>query len=79
MNTLLSWISHVLGVYTPTSYIEYIYDFQGQVIGTQNTIPAGLAGVDWQYIVTALFLLITIYSVFRLLGVLLQAFSGIRS
>ena len=76
MNTIVEWIASILGEYNPVTY--EVYSVAGDTEVINEVIPAGLAGVDWQYIVTALFLLLTVYSVFRLLGVLLQGIGGRR-
>lgn len=73
-DSIIEWIESVLGTYSPVTYqVSKILDGQ-EVI--EEVIPAGFAGVDWRYIATAGFLLITVYSVFRLLGVLLDRIGG---
>lgn len=47
-----------LGVYSPVTYSD----------GSVNIIPAGLAGVDWTYIVRAGAFLLIVYCLFRLVG-----------
>lgn len=81
MNTIIDWIESVLGNYQPITYQvkESVADALGGVHSvTYNAIPSGLAGVDWRYVSTAAFLLVCVWSVFRLLGVLLSALSGGR-
>lgn len=81
ISTVRAWIESVLGTYTPITYQAkqiVALDQGGSSTVSYNVIPAGLAGVDWAYIATAAILLCVIYSVFRLLGVLLQSISGGR-
>lgn len=51
----------LLGDYNPITYTA----------GNETIIPAGFAGVDWPYLVRALVFIVAIYSIFRLLGVIL--------
>lgn len=51
-----------LGIYTPITYSD----------GSVNIIPAGLAGVDWSYLVRAFAFLLIVYCLFRLVGGLFQ-------
>ncbi len=79
IQTIRDWLASVLGEYTPITYevTQYAADPDLGLIQIQDEVVAsGLAGVDWEYIATAALLLIAIWSVFRLLGVLLQAISG---
>lgn len=74
MSTILEWLSGILGTYTPVTYqVTKVID--GQEI-VEDVVAQGLAGVDWQYVLCGLLLLLTIYSVFRLLGILLQSIGG---
>lgn len=74
MSTILEWLSGILGTYTPVTY-QVIKVIDGQEI-VEDVVAQGLAGVDWQYVLCGLLLLLTIYSVFRLLGILLQSIGG---
>lgn len=79
VDTIRNWLASVLGEYTPVTYevTSYATDPDLGLIQIQDEVVAsGLAGVDWEYIATAALLLIAIWSVFRLLGVLLQTISG---
>lgn len=58
----------VLGVYTPVSYAQSIYDAAGTLKEVVNVIPAGLAGVDWLYVLSGLLLIVVVYALFRALG-----------
>ena len=71
---LIEFIQTLLGTYEPVSYP--VYEIAPDVEVVRNIIPSGLAGVDWRYIFTGLVFLVTIYSVFRLLGILLQSIGG---
>lgn len=76
IQTIKDWIASVLGTYTPVTYTVRLVGADGASAGSYTAVAEGLAGVDWEYIFTALFLLIVVYSVFRLLGVLLSKISG---
>lgn len=76
IQTIKDWIASVLGTYTPVTYTVRLVDADGASVGSYQAVAEGLAGVDWEYIFTAIFLLIVVYSVFRLLGVLLSKISG---
>lgn len=80
IDTIREWLESILGTYEPVTYTEKIMQVSpitGESITTSfERVADGLAGLDWSYIFTALLLLVTIYSVFRLLGVLLQSLSG---
>lgn len=55
MNGIRNFLATICGVYTP-------------VVASDGSIPSGLAGVDWPYVLTALLVIITIYSIFRIIG-----------
>lgn len=79
ITSIRQWIESVLGVYQPVTYTAKAIAINGE--GTYATtswteVAHGVAGLDWGYICTAIVLVVTIYSVFRLLGVLLQALCG---
>lgn len=79
IQTIRDWIDSVLGTYEPVTYqvkVMIADALGGSSTTTYTKVADGLAGVDWGYIATAALLLIAIWSVFRLLGVLLQAISG---
>lgn len=80
--TIKDWIASVLGVYTPVTYQETLLVADvangGSITRTYEKVAEGMAGLDYEYIFTALFLLIAVYSVFRLLGILMQALCGVR-
>lgn len=76
--TIRDWVESILGTYDPVTYTVRVVDSSGASVASYSAIPDGVAGLDWSYIVTAVLLIVVIYSVFRLLGVLLQAVSGGR-
>lgn len=82
ISTIRAWLESILGTYEPITYTvkDAVSYGGGDAMAyhefTYSKVADGLAGLDWSYIFTALLLLVTIYSVFRLLGVLLQALSG---
>lgn len=81
IQTLREWLASILGAYEPVTYnvtqMANDPDF-GVIQVVDSYVAKGLAGVDWEYVVTALVLVITIYSVFRLMGILLSSLSGGR-
>lgn len=72
INTIREWVESVLGTYEPVTFIHKAYDTEGALVGSWTEVASGVAGVDWGYIVTAALLIVCIWSVFRLLGVLLD-------
>ena len=81
IQTLRDWIASILGNYEPVTYnvTQMGNDPDIGLVQVVDTYVAkGLAGVDWEYVVTALVLVITVYSVFRLMGILLSTLSGGR-
>lgn len=84
ISTIREWLEGILGTYEPVMYtvkgaVSYGgADSMAYHEYTYQKVADGLAGLDWSYIFTALLLLVVIYSVFRLLGILLQAFTGGR-
>lgn len=74
MSTILDWLSSILGEYEPVTY--NVYRISGDTEIYDQVVATGLAGVDWQYIICGILLIVTIYSVFRLLGILLQSIGG---
>lgn len=80
ISTIRAWLESILGEYEPVTYTvkTLVADTVngGAISQTYTKVADGVAGLDWSFIFTALLLLVVIYSVFRLLGVLLQAFTG---
>lgn len=82
IQTLRDWLTSILGTYEPVTYLVKGCTAYGGMDGgnyhefTYTKVADGLAGLDWEYVVTALVLVITIYSVFRLMGILLSTLSG---
>jgi len=62
----------LLGTYTPvmTKQVVYTYDTvtSAYITSQIDVVAAGVAGIDWLYILTAAFFLIVVYSFFRILG-----------
>lgn len=52
---MIEFLNNVLGTYTP-------------IINRAGEIPAGMAGVDWPYLIRAAAFLLVFYCVFRILG-----------
>ena len=79
ISTIRAWVEAILGEYEPVTYqvkVMVADALGGSSTTTYTEVAQGVAGVDWSYVVTAALLLVVVYSVFRLLGVLLQAFTG---
>lgn len=79
ISTIRAWIESILGTYEPITYTAkqvVALEQGGSTTVSWTEVANGLAGVDWGYIATAALLLCTVYSVFRLLGVLLQSITG---
>lgn len=60
------FLQSVLGVYHPITYETYqMIDEQMVVV---DVIPAGVAGVDWLYVLSGVAFILCVYAVFRILG-----------
>lgn len=70
--SLIEWIASVLGEYTPVTY--EVYRVAGDTEVYDTVVASGMAGVDWPYVLTALFLIVCVWSVFRILGMLMEVF-----
>lgn len=55
MEGFIQFLNNLLGTYTP-------------IVNETGTIPAGMAGVDWPYIIRAVVFIIVLWSIFRILG-----------
>ena len=64
---MIAFIRQILGAYTAITY--QVYNEASQAV--EDIIPAGLAGVDWGYIITGLAFLILLYSALKLIGALI--------
>lgn len=68
------FINGILGAYEPISYVEEHFFFSAEnpdvvtEMITANVIPAGLAGVDWSYVISGLAFLIVLFCLFKTLG-----------
>lgn len=70
--SLLEWISSVLGEYEPITY--QVYRIAGDTEVYDTVVASGAAGVNWQYVLSAAFLIVCVWSVFRIIGSLLEVF-----
>ena len=61
---MIQWLNTFFGTYTPITY-QY-YDQAAEMY--QTIIPAGMAGVDWQFIANVFIFGIVLYCFFRTLG-----------
>lgn len=64
---MIAFIRSLLGAYTPVFY--QVYNEASQQI--ENIIPAGLAGVDWGYIISGVLFCIVVYCMLKFLGALI--------
>lgn len=55
MYALVEFVNSVLGDYVP-------------VVDNLGNIPAGFSGVNWEYVCCGALLVLTVYSVFKILG-----------
>lgn len=55
INTFRDFLNNVLGPYMP-------------VVSQNGDIPAGFAGVDWSFIFAGVLLVVTVYSVYKIIG-----------
>lgn len=69
---MYAFLQSILGTYTPVTYLHEFAqwdDVTGQyIVLRENVIPAGLAGVDWLYILSGVAFIVVIWSIFRILG-----------
>lgn len=67
------FINAILGAYEPVQYVveEYTFAEDGLTVlemVSSEVIPAGLAGVDWSYVITGLVFVVVVYCLFKTLG-----------
>lgn len=62
-------IANIFGTYTPPTNVTYVV--VDGVTQTVNVIPAGVAGVDWQWLAGVGLFAIVLYCLLRMVGVLL--------
>jgi len=67
MTVLQALIVSLFGSYTPPTYA--VTDAAGVV---SNIIPAGFAGVDWQWVAGVFLFAIVLHGFLRMVGVLLK-------
>lgn len=60
------FLQSVLGVYRPITYQTYQM-VEDELISV-DVIPAGVAGVDWLYVLSGVAFILCVYAVFRILG-----------
>lgn len=65
MNTIKEIFQIFVGGYSPITYT----DSTGISI-----IPSGFAGVDFQWIFSAVLIIIGVYSIFRIIGIIISKF-----
>ena len=57
---MLDILRTLFGTYTPITY------------GTDSIIPAGLAGVNMEYVFQAILFIVVVYSFFRIVGLIIS-------
>lgn len=62
---MLVLLESIFGTYSPV--LTDVYNDAGEVIG--EVVASGMAGVDWPYLSGVLIFCITLYSLFRIVGV----------
>lgn len=66
---MIEWLRSFFGTYTPPTYT--MTEVVGETVNVTNVIPAGAAGVDWQYIAGVVLFAIVVYCFLKILGGLL--------
>ena len=66
--SMLDFLQSIFGTYSPVTYIDYIFNPNLEQLVPVTRVADGLAGVDWLFIFNALIFVLSVYSVFRLLG-----------
>lgn len=61
-------ILRIFGQYMPVTYEVFEYDTSGSLRKLYDAIPAGLAGVDWTYVLGVAAFLIVLYCILRIIG-----------
>lgn len=68
-NSIINAFDIIIGrSYSPV--LSEVYDAEGAYIG--DIVASGAAGIDWPWIVSAFLLLLSIYCIFRLIGVIVR-------
>lgn len=69
---MYNFLQSILGTYTPVSYLHEFAQWdeatQQYIVMRENIIPAGLAGVDWLYVLSGVAFIVVIWCVLRILG-----------
>lgn len=66
MSTVIQLLQNLIGQYTPVTYTDYVVDPVSQAVQTVERIPSGLAGVNIEYVASAILVIIAFYSMFQL-------------
>ncbi len=70
--SLLAALRSIFGIYQPIQYVDYSTASDGSIMSV-NVVPAGLAGVNMEYVASVLLFAVVLVCVFKLLGVVLKA------
>lgn len=66
-NSVLSAVHNLFGDYHRLTYTQVIYLEDGTSVESEEYVP-GLAGLDWEYLVSVSVFFLMLYCLFRLLG-----------
>lgn len=66
MSTVIQLLQNLIGQYTPVIYTDYIVDPVSQTVEAIERVPDGLAGVNMEYVASAILVIIAFYSMFQL-------------
>lgn len=66
----------IFGAYVPVTYerVTAYWDEVSQTFYevTEDVIPDGFAGVDWSFVLSAIVFIVTLYSVLRIIGAVIN-------
>ena len=65
MNTLKEIFNIFVGEYVPITYTDS---------NNISVVADGLAGIDWAWVMSSILLIIGIYSIFRIIGIVISKF-----
>lgn len=70
-STMQYILASIFGTYAPVTTEVAVTEADG-TITTVTQVAAGMAGVDWPYVLGVLLFAVTLYSFFRLVGTVLK-------
>jgi len=66
MSTVIQLLQNLIGQYTPITYTDYVVDPVSQTVQAVERVAPGLAGVNMEYVASAILVIIAFYSMFQL-------------